>query len=459
VRSRTLTIRMVLAANLVASLQASGQTRTAVRPEPRPLRPVTTASPVSFSRVAQVRRLSDGRVLVNDVGQRRVLLLDSALAFIAVVLDSTAGATNGYGVGPNMLIPFTGDSSLILDRGSRSGLVVSPGGKIARVMALPAGNALLSMTSGASGDPAYSDAFGLLYYAPLARPQARPTASRPEVRNVIGDSAMILGMNMVTRKIDTIAYLATGRGSPTFLSLDPSGKVSTKPDRKAMVRAAMFPVFDDWAMTADGSLAILHSGEYRIDWLAAGVARSSVRMPYPWQPIDDLAKQRLADSLAAEQRAGYETTRAASLRDSANRAARGTVNPAIAASKAAAQRLIVAANAAGVEVSADALRLAGGGMPAPEQPIVLDPADIPDFALAFQRVAAVLLSDRDNNLWVRPKAIPDTANVYDIVSRAGQIVDRVVVPAGSAIVGFGSGGLVFLTSGAARQLRLQVWTR
>jgi hypothetical protein len=56
-------------------------------------------------------------------------------------------------------------------------------------------------------------------------------------------------------------------------------------------------------------------------------------------------------------------------------------------------------------------------------------------------------ADLDGNLWIRtipPKPVPG-GPVYDIVNRGGELVDRLQVPPGYTLVGFGRGKVVFLS--------------
>jgi len=73
------------------------------------------------------------------------------------------------------------------------------------------------------------------------------------------------------------------------------------------------------------------------------------------------------------------------------------------------------------------------------------PSDLPDYKPAF--FTGSVRADADGNFWSR--TIPTKAitggPVYDVVNNRGELVDRVQVPAERSIVGFGSGGLVYLT--------------
>jgi hypothetical protein len=56
-------------------------------------------------------------------------------------------------------------------------------------------------------------------------------------------------------------------------------------------------------------------------------------------------------------------------------------------------------------------------------------------------------ADMEGNVWVR--TIPTKAMaggpVYDVINRKGELVDRVQIPVGRNIAGFGANGAVYLT--------------
>ncbi len=54
----------------------------------------------------------------------------------------------------------------------------------------------------------------------------------------------------------------------------------------------------------------------------------------------------------------------------------------------------------------------------------------------------------------RPPSVLNPSNgltVYDVVSRQNKIVDRVQIPDGARIVGFGTGGIVYLAGPCRRR--------
>ena len=70
--------------------------------------------------------------------------------------------------------------------------------------------------------------------------------------------------------------------------------------------------------------------------------------------------------------------------------------------------------------------------------------ELPDYKPPF--FANSTRSDNEGNLWIRTIPTSATAGgpVYDVINRKGEIIERVQVPAGRSIIGFGPGGAVYL---------------
>ena len=124
-----------------------------------PIRPLTrlATSPNSFGGILAVRSLPGGRVLVNDGGRHRLVVLDSSLRSVRVTLDSTSGATDSHGPRPTPLIPFLGDSSIFVDAVSRSLVAIAPDASVGRVMSAP-NDPTFSSSSGRRGAWTIADA-------------------------------------------------------------------------------------------------------------------------------------------------------------------------------------------------------------------------------------------------------------------------------------------------------------
>ena len=118
----------VLAGSVVSAQQ---------QPAIRPLGPVIATSGEAFGPVVTLRHLKNG-VLVNDVANRRVLLLDKDLANPSVVADTTSATGTAYAGRVAGLLPYRGDSTLFVDPQSLSMLVIDPSGKLtSKVMSVP----------------------------------------------------------------------------------------------------------------------------------------------------------------------------------------------------------------------------------------------------------------------------------------------------------------------------------
>jgi hypothetical protein len=68
--------------------------------------------------------------------------------------------------------------------------------------------------------------------------------------------------------------------------------------------------------------------------------------------------------------------------------------------------------------------------------------EMPDYRPAFEQGAA--RGDADGRLWIRTSKFFNGGAVYDVINRSGELVDRVAVPAGRVIAGFGPGGMVYM---------------
>ncbi len=376
---------------------------------PRSLGVVIAATPVQFKSISHVRSFSDGRVLVNDPGRHLLLMLDSALREIRIVADSDASHTGrAYGAGAGGLLYGPGDSSIFVDPAAKAALVIAPDGTIARQFALPAGTTTftkgLALPTFNTGTPAVSGRYGLVYRADaVGRPVPQPSRNgRDTIRIAVQDSNAIVGMSLDTRTVDTLGNLVTGQ--TRVFTFPPNGQVN----RSLINLPRGLLSTDAWAVTSDGSLVIVHALEYRVERIGVDGARTSSRIPFPWQAVSDQEKHRITDSLNADVKARHDAA-----------LARAKIFPDGA-----------------------------------EPPLVPPPAyqtfgEIGDFVPALLSDGArTALADRDNNVWIHVRLPPDPrradGQVYDVVDAHGTLVDCVVIPDGRSLIGFGPNGIVFL---------------
>ena len=395
-------------------------------PPIRPLGPVVRVSAADLlGSVAAVRPLPSGRVLVNDITRRQLVLFDSAFAQEAVLADTTAATGNAYSGRIAGMIPYRGDSTLFIDPTSLSMLVLDGAGKVARVMAVPRPNDAMFMVGGPFGTPGF-DSKGRIVYRGLTLPtMSAPSAggapsALPRIPEM-PDSAPILRVALDTRALDTASFFKIPKTRLNVVQNDRGGM------SVSMMMNPM-PVVDDWTLLPDGTLAVLRGADYHLDWLAPdGTRTSTAKIPFDWQRLSDEAKVAFLDSAktAIEAQRALATTVA------------GATNAVFAGPTgggAAMTSMSIEIGGAPPRAAAQAGAASGMAMPALN---MVPPADIPDYRPAFGTGA--MRADLEGNLWIRTSKIVNGGPVYDVVNRSGVLIDRVAFPFGRVIAGFGPG--------------------
>lgn len=404
----------------------------------RPLGPVTarTVEPVN---VGGIRPIANG-VLVNDPRRRRVVLFDNQLSAFTIVADSTDATGNAYSGRIGGLYAYKGDSSLFVDPGSLSMLVIDAAGKIARVMSVPRAQDAM-MLSGAMGGATWDGRGGLVYRGAF-RPQFRggpgggPGGGGNFTPPEIPDSAPILRIDLATREVDTLGFIKTPKLS-LDVQRDEQGRVSIQ------TKVNPLPVVDEWASLPDGTIAFIRGRDYHVDWLAPdGTQTSSAKISFDWQRLTDDDKVAFIDSVkAARARMGEGAPGAVATAGAA-------VGVSESAISAAAPNVQIFMGPGGGQVGQGGARREGaaaaGSPRANAEVMFVEPSELPDYKPAF--FAGSVRVDAEGNLWVRTiptKAIPG-GPVYDVIGRNGTLIERVQAPEGRTIAGFGANGAVYL---------------
>ena len=400
--------------------------------------PSATSAPV-LGLAAAVRELPGGRVLVNDILKRQLLMFDATLQHAAVVADSTSGGASSYGPGPGGIIPYVGDSTLFIDPRDLSMFVIDPNGAIARVAAVPRSQDAGSLGSNMGASPAFDSKGRIVYRAGAGiRIGGAATAMRTMVAGGDGggrgmpampdipDSMAIVRVDVATRKVDTAGYYKIPK---TKMNVVQSDRGVTM-----MSETNPLPTVDDWAVTSDGIIAVVRGQDYHIDWIDAdGHVTSSAKIPFDWQRLSDDDKVAVIDSAkaAAEQ-----------------------LSARLAANPGGAQVVQNGAGGGGgvrimtFNMGGDAAGAGKGGAPAGlglGTPVFVSPSELPDYRPAFGPGA--VKADLDGNLWIRTSSVRAGVvggPIYDVVNGKGELVDRVQLQAGRQIVGFGRNGVVYL---------------
>jgi hypothetical protein len=164
-----------------------------------------------------------------------------------------------------------------------------------------------------------------------------------------------------------------------------------------------FPRSDEWAILSDGSVAIVRVHDYHIDWVDPdGTNRSSPKMPIDWRRYTDTERTTRVDSI---RRVVDEQVR--------SMAAKMTGAP---------------------------------GMPQLKFDINMVPdSEFPTFWPPIQ--PGSVLADLDAHIWVLPTTSLNAGNgfTYDVINREGKIFERVQLPKGRILAGFGPHDAVYLT--------------
>ncbi len=418
------------AAILTATLAGIGQAQSL--PPIRQLGPVTSVSKEPLGAVTTVRQLPDGRVLVNDIIGRRVVMFDSTLSSVVVVADTTSATANAYGTRPGGLIAYRGDSSLFVDPASLSMLLIDPAGKIVRVMSAPRAEDVGFLIGGPFGTAGFDPQGRLIYRAPPRFVFAAPLSTgngMPQLPTP-PDSAAIVRFDLATRKLDTVTWFKT----PKF-----NLNVSRAPDGTMRILPIVNPLpqADDWALLPDGTIAIVRGRDYHIDFVGPQGVTSAPKIPFEWERLTDEAKVAFVDSV----KTAFEKARASGQLGLFGGGAPGNVRvttggPPVAGAPGGLPR----SDSARVGSQSPA---AAGAASTQFPPLsFVSPSELPDYKPAF--IPGSTRVDTDGNLWIRTSHNLNARSVYDIVNSKGVLIDRVQLPQNRTIAGFGPNGIVYL---------------
>ena len=244
---------------------------------------------------------------------------------------------------------------------------------------------------------------------------------------------------------DTVAFLKVQTVNMT-MHRDENGRMTMSS------RINPMQVIDDWAVLPDGRIAIVRGRDYHIDWVGTdGSTMAQSKLAFAWRRLDDSSKAAFLDStrIAMER---IRERQQASVRNG------GVGGPTFGgapegAGGGGAPMIVMRIDGGGPPGGGDGPRPTGAAPNWTIPPITMvEPSELPDYAPAFS--AGAVRADADGNLWIRTSLVVNGGSVYDIVNGTGALVDRVQVPAGRVIAGFGPGGVVYMgvREGAATRL-------
>jgi hypothetical protein len=386
---------------LFAATAAGAQDKIPIRT----IGPILATSTENVGQAVTVRGTSDGHVLVGAGGRQRVYAFDSTLLKFTIVADSGSG-TGVLPIRTTGLIPYTGDTTLLPDFGANALQVLDGTGKTVRSMAPPHAADLLYLGIPAAFGRPGLDSKGRLVYRSQLRPNIRPTptpsgSQKVELMPINADSAPILRGDFDTRTVDTLAWMKTP--SQGRMAMEMKENLAGGPPSITMhMQLNPFQMSDEWSVLSDGTIAIVRVHDYHIDWIDPdGSHRSSPKMPIDWKRYTDVEKTQRVDSIK----------------------------------KVIDQQLKSALSAQ-----------SGPGAPQMKMDVSIVPdSEFPSFWPPIQ--PGSVLADLDAHLWILPTTSTNAAAgfTYDVVNRNGDVFERVQLPKGHVLVGFGAHNVVYLT--------------
>ena len=412
-------------------------------PPVRPIGATVARSTESLGSVSTAVPLPNGKVLVNDILKRRVLLMDSTLSNVTVVADSTSSTANAYGGRTGGLLSYRGDSALFVDPASMSMLLINPEGRITRVMSAPRPQDVGFLIGGPNGTPGF-DAKGRLVYRAQPQMQMMMREAAGGSRNMMPqfpDSVPVVRFDLRSRTLDTAGFFKVNR---------PNIQVTQSANGMMSMTSAVNPIptVDDWALLSDGSVAFIKGTDYSITWVSPeGERRSTGKVPYEWQRLDEDAKYALLDSARKEMEAQRERFQ--------QQMASGGGPMVTGLGGGAAPEMIFRMGGGGGAPPArgggdgraggDGRGAGPAGARIEMPPINMISADsLPDYRPAF--TAGSARGDMDGNLWVRTTSpVGNAGPIYFVINTKGEVIDRVQLPESRQLAGFGRNGDVFLS--------------
>lgn len=243
------------------------------------LRPAEAAFDEEFTQVWAIRELSDGRVIVADRRERRLVILDPRDGSTQHVARTGNGPGEFQSI--HKLVPLPGDSTLVTD-GQNGRWLVLAGDKPVQTIAadLPLPKALHTVVG--------ADASGHVIAVHLDAEirMQRMRESREGRPSVDVDSLVILRGNRATVRIDTIGRLRSRsqRIKPAERSFG----------GRRIIHLLVNPLETDEqaALFPDGWVALVRLYPYRVDWRRPdGTLQRGAPIATPVYRVDDREKQ------------------------------------------------------------------------------------------------------------------------------------------------------------------------
>jgi hypothetical protein len=340
----------------------------------------------SFSSLSGFRELKDGRVIVADARDKVLQVIDLATGKSERIGREGSGPAEWSS--PSRLSVYQGDSTLMTDFSNGRYFVITPDGKPGTTIREPEQGRL------ARASFLGSNVLGQLIMS-------------EDVWDMQGQAltglAHILRFDRRSGRTDSLTTLIGPKGEKNGATMTGNGMIRSFTNLPLAAR--------DIAVAApDGRVAVVRASPYRVEWYHPDgkVVRGAPATPSAIK-VTEAEKKAF---LAAQLRPGSFQVRAV-----------GGALP----------------SAGGAASGAKMPNLSTAEVEAMTNPQMTWPAVKPPFPNGGAMVAS------DGRLWVqRTRAHNDSIPTYDVFDAAGRVVERIVLPKGARLVGFGK-GVVYLS--------------
>jgi hypothetical protein len=323
---------------------------------------------------------------VRALRDGRVMVLDG-LELSVQLADFARGSLQpvgrkGAGPGeyqrPTGLYHWHSDTTALVDMATRRVLLIRPDGKPGPSFD-PRATPSGEAVAALLNAPQAFDGFGHMFTA--AQP-VRRARNRSDI--TLADSSAIERWTRGARTRDTVAWRELPE-DPTRRVI-PGVGVIWSPTRRA------FMVDDQWTVTSDGRIAFVRWNPYRVDFVDAdGLLHRGPLITYERVRVSEAHRKKFQADLERPQ--------------------------------------VVTAFREGYPTRTQVIK------PPPDP----TPWEFPDYLPPFLNRA--IAAAPDGYLWVQRTTAADAQPIYDLVNRAGVVAERVEIPMGSRVVGFGVGAV------------------
>jgi hypothetical protein len=243
------------------------------------LRAPTAVLSEAFIDIRGVRELSDGRIIVVDFAEKRVVVSD--VSWRTVERIGRIGEGPGEYRSPFRIAALSGDSTLVCDGHSGRSLILDRVDIVQTIGrdAGPAGKVSCALI-GATPEGAV---LGTRHYA--SRVAAREAGSFGTMPGY-ADSIVVLRVNRKALRVDTVACIAAAPRGMRLAKRTLDGIPTT------YFLANPLAVDEQAVAFPDGWIALVRMSPYRVEWITGqGVRLPSVPLPHSRIAVDDREKR------------------------------------------------------------------------------------------------------------------------------------------------------------------------